>query len=110
MFEAIEYLAFLRSRVLGPLGLRAAGQPAVGVRRVELAVPSLAHDMRDTLASHDAGGCLSALRACVDLYRRLRANEGAGLRYRHAAERAVTDYLAQIDSQVNLDAKEPSHE
>jgi hypothetical protein len=48
---------------------------------------------------HTAGGCLAALRASVDLYRRLRGDP-SGLVRRTDAEAASLDYLDQIEARV----------
>ena len=98
LFEAIEYLAFLRSRVLGPLGLLAAGKLPIGVKRIELDAPTIAVDLETTLAGHDARQCVAALHATVGLYRRLRAADGTAVTYRHAAEMAVMDYMASVEA------------
>lgn len=39
LFEALDFLAYLRGTVLGPLCLHAAGQPPYGVRRLEDMLP-----------------------------------------------------------------------
>ena len=103
LFEAIEYLVFMRSKVLGPLGRLGAGQRPIGVRRVEAAAPSLAEGLKATLACHSASECLVALRACVELYRQLRASEGTGLQYCHEAENAVMGYLTEIEVHIKAD-------
>src|SRR5690242_17420214 len=55
LLEVLEYLAFLRSHVLGPLGMRAAGLRGMGVRRVELDAPELAGELRRTVAGCERG-------------------------------------------------------
>ncbi|HEY6079069.1 MAG TPA: nucleotidyltransferase domain-containing protein [Polyangiaceae bacterium] len=72
LFEALSLLGYLRSEVLGPLGLLRAGARPSGVRRVERLAPDLAAKLALTVASHDARSCAQALRATVDLYRSLR--------------------------------------
>src|SRR4029079_5014481 len=71
LFEAIDFLAFLRGAVLGPLALARAGARPSGVRKIETTAPAFALELRHTIATHDADDCLRALRACVDLYRTL---------------------------------------
>lgn len=95
LFESIEYLAFLRSRVLGPLVLRAVDQPQIGIRRIEQIAPSVTGALEATLASHNADACLAALRASIELYRQLRPSE---VQYRLDAERAVIEYLTELES------------
>jgi hypothetical protein len=96
LFEAIDFLSYLRARVLGPLGLRRAGATPSGVRRVEAFAPELVRDLRRTVATHDARECLRAVRACVDLYRALRADAG-GIEVRDAAEKAAMQYLSDVE-------------
>jgi hypothetical protein len=97
LFETLDGLSFLRRIVLGPLGLARAGRQPNRVRRVEQ-VPSLADALRPTLAGYDRAECVAALRACVAVYRELRAPEGPELRYHRAAEEAVMRYLDKIEA------------
>jgi predicted nucleotidyltransferase len=76
LFEAVDFLAFLRAQVLGPLVLLEAGAPPSGVRRVETAAASRAAELRATLAPYDRAGCLRSLYAAADLYRSLRHSLG----------------------------------
>jgi len=87
LFEAHDFLAFLRAQVLGPLALHLRGERPSGVRRLELAAPDLAEQMRSTLAGYDAGSCAVALNAAAEIYRKLRGAPGGGsLVRREAAE------------------------
>ena len=97
-FEAMESLSFLRSKVLGPLGLRAQGLRPTGVRRIELIAPSLADELKQTIATHDAHSLLAATRGCIALYRRLRAAEPTSLQLHSAAEAAAVAYLRDIEA------------
>src|SRR6266545_2979534 len=69
LFEAVDFLAFLRARVLGPLALAATGAPAAGLRRLEAAAPRFAMAMEATIAGHTSDSCAAALRAAIELYR-----------------------------------------
>jgi hypothetical protein len=96
VFEAIESLSFLRTNVLGPLALlRAGGRPS-GVRKIERVAPAFADELRRTLAAYDAGDCLRALRACVELYRSLRPQPGDSSPA-SAVERAAMDYVTSVE-------------
>src|SRR5678815_3323067 len=66
LFEAIDFLSFLRGAVLGPLALARAGARPSGVRKIETTAPAFAVELQHTIATHDAADCLRALRACVD--------------------------------------------
>ena len=97
LFEAIDGLAFLRSRVLGPLALMSRGSRPSGVRRLELLAPDLAEELRATVATPSADSCAAALRAAAESYRRLRARLGGkALRRRSTAEVAALQYLEAV--------------
>ena len=97
LFSALDSLAFLRARVLGPLALEEATAQPSGVRRIERAAPSRASELEATVARYDAGDCLRALGAAIALYRSLRERRAMpGVRCSSVAEAAATDYLADI--------------
>ena len=82
------------------------------MRRLERLAPDLVPALAATVGDHTPEGCLAALRASVDLYRRLRGPEGSGeprggapvgssgLVRRADAEAASLDYLAAIQARV----------
>lgn len=90
LFDALHSLDYLRSVVLGPLGLQQAGARPSGVRRVETAAPELALRLKATVSKYDAADCLRALHACVDVYRWLRPQSVADP---SAVEQAVMSYM-----------------
>lgn len=97
LFEAIDMIGFVRSGVLGPLALQRAGARPQGVRRIEMADPSFAAALRDTLPAYDAADCLRALKTCARLYRALRDSlpeARPNTRAEHAAM-AYVDSIAQ---------------
>jgi predicted nucleotidyltransferase len=97
LFEALDFTAFLREKVLGPLALREAGAPANGVRRIERDAPARARQMRETVARYDARDLVSAVRAGVALYRELRDRAAdPKLRRSPAAEAAAIEYLDAV--------------
>jgi hypothetical protein len=98
LFEAIDMLAALRGRVLGPLVLAAHGRTPSGVRRIEARAADAVPALRATLAGHDARACADALAACADLYRSLRdaAPAPPGFVPRAAAEAAARAFLADV--------------
>ena len=97
LFEAIDFLSFLRGTVLGPLVLARAGAQPSGVRKIETLAPAFAFELRRTVASHDAADCLRALRACVELYRSLRSSND-----RERVEDAAMEYLTDVERQHDL--------
>jgi hypothetical protein len=101
LFEALDGLAFLRARVLGPLALLKAGGRPAGVRKIEMVAPAFAHELRRTLAGYDAADCLRALRACIELYQAVHP-PAVGTKGVSAAESAAIDYLAAIEPRLGL--------
>ena len=93
LFEAIDFLSFLRGTVLGPLALARAGAQPSGVRKIETLAPDFARELRQTVASHDAADCLRALRACVELYHSLTP----GRSDRERVEDVAINYLTEVE-------------
>jgi hypothetical protein len=97
LFEAVDFLAFLRAQVLGPLALVEAGAQPAGVRRVETAAPSRAAQLQETVAAHNSASCIRCLYAAAELYRSLRYSVGAGhVIANEAAESTAMAYLAGV--------------
>lgn len=90
LFEALDFISYLRGTVLGPLGLLRAGHKPSGVRRVEQLAPALAEALRGTVALHERESCYLALERCVEIYRSLRSPT---VLRREAAEGAAVAYL-----------------
>jgi hypothetical protein len=95
LFECLDALAFLRSAVFGPLIAVANGHRPQGARRLERIAPGVVPALAATVGDHTAAGCLTAVRAAVDLYREMR-DRTPGLTRRSAAENASVGYLADI--------------
>lgn len=91
LFEAIDFIGYLRTQVLGPLLLARSGHRPSGVRRLEQLLPHEAALLANTLCGHDRASCGKALQAAIDLYWQLR--EGREVTRREAAEQAATRYL-----------------
>ncbi len=107
LFEAIDFLSFLRGRVLGPLALVEAGEQPAGVRRVETASPSRAAALRETVAAYDRAASLRALYAAAELYRSLRSSLGSeDVVSNTAAERVAMDYLDEVAGKGSGPARE----
>jgi hypothetical protein len=101
LFEALDMLAFLRARVLGPLALEAAGARPTGVRRMESAAPDAAVRLREVVASYDPADCARALRSAISLYRACRVQRSEpALVERTGAESAAVEYLAAIEARL----------
>lgn len=100
LFEALDFLAFLRGRVFGPLILDAAGAQPNGVRRLEQVAPEWVAPLAATVATYDAASIARSLDASVDLYLALRASGTAAVVVRAAAEQGAREYLAQVCAAV----------
>ena len=72
LYEALDLLAFLRARVLGPLILERVGERPAGVRRLERSAPEWAARLHATVPPHDPRACLEALARCAEIYRDVR--------------------------------------
>ena len=97
LFEAHDFLGFLRLQVLGPLSLQSRGARPSGVRRLESLVPDIAQEMRSTLATYSPRSCALALRAAAHLYRTLRTALAPNpFVLRKEAEEAALGYLEKI--------------
>jgi predicted nucleotidyltransferase len=96
-FEAIDSLAFIRSKVLASLAALAEAKDARGVRHVERDLGAYVDGLRKTIPTHDPRSCASALRATVEQYRALRERLATpGLVRRESAERAALAYLDAV--------------
>lgn len=93
LFEAIDALAFLRGRVLGPPLLEAAGVMPAGVRRLDTAAGPHLPALLQTAAGYDRQHIVDGLRATVALYRTLRPS---GVARRDAAESEALRYLDTV--------------
>lgn len=100
IFEACDFLAFLRAQVLGPLALRQRGAPPAGVRKIETAAPQFAAELRRTVSPYDAPACAEAVREAARLYVELRAADSGSLVRRVDAENAALAYLAEVRRRV----------
>lgn len=100
LFEAVDFTAFLRGRVLGPLLLADAGAAPNGVRWIESAAPAAAQELVDTVAAYDARDAVRAMRAAIAHYRALRERDARSLVRRSGAESAALAYLDQVAAVV----------
>jgi hypothetical protein len=109
LFETVDFLAFLREQVLGPLALVEAGAQPAGVRRIESAAPARALQLQETVAIYDPASCIQCLYAAVELYRSLRHAVGSGqATVNEAAERTAMAYLAEIAMRSQFAAPGPA--
>lgn len=98
LFECLDGLAYLRSTVFGPLLAVQHSHRPQGVRRLERYAGDVLQQLEHTVGDHTREGCLRALVASIELYRRLRNVMDGGLVRRGAAEAASLGYLDEITS------------
>jgi predicted nucleotidyltransferase len=93
LFEAVDALGAIRSISIAPLATYGRTRKPSRVRRLETLAPELVAEFRLTVATADRADCLRALKASVELYRKVRDSSGVVVERRLDAERAVVDYL-----------------
>lgn len=97
LFEAHDFLAYLRMQVLGPLALLASGAQPTGVRKIEASAPTYVEQLRATIGAYDADACLAALEVSADLYLGLREQLAPDNLIRgRSAQLAAMEYLAAM--------------
>lgn len=98
-FEALDFMAFLRMVVFGPLLHLRNGNLPRGVRKVEMQLdpPDLAA-LKNTLAGHDNKSVMRSFGHAIDLYRRLRQDLfGKEIIRRASAEEHVMAYYHDMN-------------
>jgi hypothetical protein len=104
LFEAVDFIGYLRKLVLGPLALQRDGARPDGVRRVEELPPDVVSALLATVATYDPSSCHRALSATIALYRDLRAALAPPSLVQHpAAEAASVAYLDAIGRTLGSD-------
>jgi predicted nucleotidyltransferase len=101
LFEAIEFLSYLRCNILAPLKKRQMGLRPNGVRRLEQLAPQFAEELKGTAAPAEAAPILKAIRVCIQVYLDLRSESTDGLHRRLNAEQAALKYLAEIETRYS---------
>jgi len=96
IFEAIEFISYLRVNVLGPMGLQLAGALPNGVRKIEKLAPAFSKTLTQTVPTYDEKDCARALRACADIYKSLRSGNPL-VNMNQGAEAAAMQYLSEVE-------------
>ena len=99
LMEAVDFLAYLRMMVLGPLLLQKNGHLARGVRKVETLLPAdELNKLKATLAARNKEAVIEALKKAVALYIELRNSLYKNIRMQEATQKRVFDYLQDLKS------------
>ena len=96
-FEALDFLAYLRMTVLGPLLQVKNGQLPKGVRKLEMQIEP--HDLdliRRTIADYQKQSLLNAVDNSISLYRYLRQHLYKDIALKIDAEQRVIDYFQEV--------------
>ncbi len=97
IFEAIEFISFMRQVVIGPLLLMKNGKLPRGVRRIEFDAPKDLPLLLETIPTHSAKSCIEALQVIIKLYIDLREYHATTeLVKRTEAEKYSKDYVSEI--------------
>jgi hypothetical protein len=106
IFEAIDTLAYLRARVLGPMLCAKAHRIPRGVRRIEKYCPEDARLLETTVAPHDARKCAEALRNAARVYVELRENldKYTDLKINRRAEMVAMKFLHTVSDSLTVAA------
>ena len=92
LFEALDFLSFLRNAVLGPLLLQKNNARPQGVHKIEFQTsPDDMAKLMSTIATHNPESCYLALSNAIALYKELRTLPG-----NKNAEKHVVDYVNQL--------------
>jgi hypothetical protein len=102
LFEVIDFLAFLREQVFGPLAAALNGREPRGVRKLERALPKYVPAFERTLADRTPRSCADALLGAVDLYRALRDTPGGPRRDSRLRGRTGVDCVPRVDSGARI--------
>ena len=100
LFEALNMIAYLRDRVLGPLALLEAAARPNGQRRIETLAPGRIPALRATLAGLDATEIRRALEAAIAGYRELRTVLAPPGLVRSAAEPPAVTFLGEAAERI----------
>jgi predicted nucleotidyltransferase len=98
--EAYDFLAYLRSAVVGPLLHIKNGNLPRGVRKVEMQLANADfNQLLSTLPTYEKRALLTSLRNAVTLYRDLRKNLYSDeVKQNNTAERAVMRYFEETEN------------
>ncbi len=103
LFEVIDFLAFLRTTVLGPMAKTLAGSQPRGLRLLEQECPDLLPAFTATLPlAHERKQVARAFQAAIDLYLDLRKRlSDPKLRCNQRAQQITCRYLARVLADSN---------
>lgn len=93
LFEALEFISYLRQNVLGPLAMIQHGLEAKGVRKIEALMPEFSQQLEKTVAQLNAESLTLSLHQVTQLYLTLRSQSDSVITIREKAQQAAIEYL-----------------
>ncbi|MBE6068539.1 MAG: oxalate:formate antiporter [Clostridium lundense] len=101
IFEAIDFISFIRQTVIGPLVLMKNGKLPRGVRKIEYDAPYDLPLLLKTIPTYDAQSCIETLQAIIKFYLGLREYHATPELIKHTeAEKYSKEYLVEILKKV----------
>lgn len=101
IFEAIEFISFLRQTVIGPLLLMKNGKLPRGVRKIELDASDCLPLLIETIPNHDALECANSLQVIIEFYESLCEYYATQDLIKHSdAQKYSKEYLSEIIASI----------
>lgn len=106
IFEFIDGITFMRSKVIGPLLLQKYGRNPSGVRRIEFVVSEEENSaLAKTVPAYNSLDCYNSLLELIKLYTSLReVHQDNSFILRKSAEEASMKFLDTIGRELHLDS------
>lgn len=97
VFEVLEFLSFIRSKVLVPLALQSHNKVGYGVRKIETLLPDFSKTLESTIANKTQLSQILAVQSCIEIYLDLRAQFGKASIHQHEQCQVVaTQFIRSI--------------
>ncbi len=97
IFEAIEFVSYLRQNVIGPFILMKCGNLPRGVRNLERDATNYLDKLKKTVAEYSKESCLEATYQIIELYLEIREHfADDSFVYQEKTQTAALNYLLEI--------------
>ncbi|MBU2877563.1 aminoglycoside 6-adenylyltransferase [Aliiglaciecola lipolytica] len=93
LYEALDFVSFIRQTVIGPLGMFNHGFEPNGLRKIEFKLPKLSQELVKTVAQNDRKSLFIALERLAEIYVSLRQVHIEQLELKEAAQQMAMAYL-----------------
>ncbi|MDO6695176.1 aminoglycoside 6-adenylyltransferase [Aliiglaciecola sp. 3_MG-2023] len=102
LYEALDFVSFIRQTVIGPLGMFNSGFEPNGLRKIEFKLPKLSQKLVKTVAQNDKKSLFVALETLAEIYISLRQAHIEQLELKDAAQQLAMTYLYKEASTKKL--------